>query len=555
MKKIPLLVYLCVLFSSTLTAQPVIVKNIKGYTPVKISKEGQYRWHPFQTLVMEDGIVLATGDVDMALKYPNAKVIDGKNRTLLPGLIDAHGHVIGLGSNRLNIDVRGAKSSTDVALAVQAYAKAHPELSWIKGRGWNQELWQKRLFPTARDLDEYVPDRPVWLRRVDGHAGWANRKALAFAGITKESIDPDGGRIVRDGNGEPTGVLVDNAMDLLESKMPKPTKADKQSALEIAMKHMLSLGLTGAHDAGVGYNTYQLYQENIHHNTLDVRIYAMIHALDPQLMKVLKAGYVADSKDMLSMRSVKLSVDGALGSRGAAMLAPYSDKPEQKGLLLVGEQRMAQIFEQVLKHKFQLNVHAIGDKGNHVVLNQFEKAFKLYGGKDLRNRIEHAQVVALADIPRFKTLNIIPSMQATHATSDMNMAQDRVGEERIKGAYAWRKFLDQGSRIAGGSDFPVELANPFYGVHAAVTRQDRKNQPKNGWFPSEAMSVGEALMSFTIDAAYAAHQDDIIGSLEKGKWADFILVDQDVFSVPAQDLWETKVLQTWVGGELKFSVD
>ncbi len=502
--------------------------------------------------MFEHGKVVEIGNEAVASKYPTAKVIDGKNQVLLPGLIDAHGHMLGLGFGRLNVDVRDTKSATDTALKVQAYAKKHPQLSWIKGRGWNQELWPGRQFPSAKDMDEYVTDRPVWLRRVDGHAGWANRKALAFAGINKDTLDPAGGLIMRDAAGEPTGVLVDNAMNLLESKIPQPTAAESQSALDIAMKHLLSLGITSVHDASILFDTYQLYRDNVKNNTLDIRIYAMLEAMEPRLLQLLGQGYFNDDQDMLSVRSVKLSIDGALGSRGAAMLAPYSDKTGHKGLMLASAEQIELLFNQVLKHKFQLNVHAIGDKGNQVVLDQFEKTYQRWGGQSLRHRIEHAQVVAVTDIPRFKSLNIIPSMQPTHATSDMNMAQDRVGKARLKGAYAWQTFLKQGSRIASGSDFPIELANPFYGIHAAVTRQNRQNQPAGGWIPEEAMTTAEAFTSFTLDAAYAAHQEKVIGSLEKGKWADFILVDKDVFKISPSELWQVKVLQTWIAGENKY---
>lgn len=537
-------------------AAPTVVKNINGYTLA--SQSGKQapeskQWQSFKTLVFEHGKVLETGNADIVKKYPGAKVIDGKNQTLLPGLIDAHGHIMSLGFGRLSVDVRGIKTVTDTALAVQVYAKQYPQLSWIKGRGWNQELWATRQFPKAQDLDEYVTDRPVWLQRVDGHAGWANRKALAYAGITKDTLDPEGGLIIRDKFGEPTGVLVDNAMALLENKLPAATVAENQSALDNATAHLLSLGITSVHDAGIPHDIYHLYQDNVKNNTLNLRIYAMLNALEPKLLHMMKHGFITDDKDMLSVRSVKLSVDGALGSRGAALIAPYSDKPEQLGLMLTSKPQLDLLFEQVLKHQFQLNVHAIGDKGNQVVLDHFEKSFKQVGGQGLRHRIEHAQVVALADIPRFKTLNILPSMQPTHATSDMNMAQDRVGKARLKGAYAWQKFLQQGSRIASGSDFPVELANPFYGIHAAVTRQNRENQPAGGWIPEEAMTTVQALTSFTLDAAYSAHQEKIIGSLEPGKWADFIVVDKDVFNIPASQLWQPKVLQTWVGGELKYS--
>ena len=541
---------LAILSPTAVLAAPTAITNVKGYTATADSN-----WTSFSTLVFDDGKVLATGDKSLLKQFPKATIIDGKQKTLLPGLIDAHGHVLGLGFNQLNVDVRGLTSATASAQKVKAYSDKHPELNWIRGRGWNQVLWDKKEFPTAKDLDEYIADKPVWLGRVDGHAGWANTKALKLAGIDKNTVDPTGGEIIRDANGNPTGVLIDNAMDLLTEKIPGYSKQETQSALKLAQQHLSSLGITSVHDAGIGYNTWNLYQQAAKEKQLNVRLYPMLAATDPALEKMLKAGHIKSDDDFLSIRSVKVYADGALGSRGAALITPYSDKPAHVGLMLASPEHFTQLFNTILKYDFQINIHAIGDKANREALNHFEDGFKLHGGQQNRHRIEHAQVVHPDDIPRFKTLNIIPSMQPTHATSDMNMAEDRLGKQRLKGAYAWRTFLKQGSRIAAGSDFPVELANPFHGLHAAITRQNHQNLPKGGWIPAESLSTAEALTAFTIDAAWAAHQDDVIGSLEKGKWADFILIDDDIFSMPTTDIWKITVDQTWVAGKAVYRAD
>ena len=413
-------------------------------------------------------------------------------------------------------------------------------------------LWPDKSFPNASQLDKYIADRPVWLQRVDGHAGWANSKALAMAGIDKHTQSPEGGEIIRDKSGQPTGVLVDNAMQLLEAHIPKASDRFINQALDAAGEHLLSLGITSAHDAGIDYQQYQIYQQRAGKNSLPIRIYAMLSATDPKLEQMLQTGYIQTKDNSLSIRSVKAYGDGALGSRGAALLKPYSDQKSNSGLLVTAETDIAPLFEKVLKHEFQLNYHAIGDKANRLALDNYQRAFSKVGGKNLRHRVEHTQVVALDDIKRFKQLNIIPSMQPIHATSDMNMAEDRLGANRLRGAYAWQTFLEQGSIIAAGSDFPVELANPFYGLHAAVTRQDRNNQPQQGWIPEQALTVEQALRAFTLDAAYAAHQEQVLGSLEPGKWADFILIDQDIIQGKAQDIWKAKVQQTWIAGTLRY---
>ena len=525
------------------------IGNVKGYT---LNNAGELVH--FSNMVFDGGKVVAIGAEELRQKYPDANYIDGKNKVLLPGLIDAHGHVMGLGETLLQVDLRESKSALDAAKMVQAYAKTQQDLAWIIGRGWNQVLWPDKAYPTASLLDEYVNDKPVMLSRVDGHASWVNTKALEIAGITKDTLDPPGGKIVRDTKGNPTGVLIDNAESLLLKYLPKTSDANLTAQLNAAGRHLLSKGITSVHDAGIDFAVYNYYQKRVTEHSLPVRIYPMIAATSAQLDQLLKNGYVQDQYDWLSVKSVKVYGDGALGSRGAALLQPYSDDPDNRGLLVTREQDLKPLFDLVLGHGFQLNFHAIGDKANRLALDQFADSFKRIGGKSLRNRVEHAQVINVDDIPRFKTLNIIPAMQPTHATSDMNMAQDRIGADRLKGAYAWQTFLKQGSPVAFGSDFPVELANPFFGLHAAVTRQNRQNSPPDGWIESETVTVKQAFRGFTLDAAYAAHQEHILGGLTTGKWADFILLDQDVFSIAPQDIWKTRVLETWIAGEKRFEI-
>jgi predicted amidohydrolase YtcJ len=539
----------CLLFiSSTVLAAPSHIGNVKGYT---LNQAGELI--RFSNMVFDGGKVVAIGAEELRQKYPNATFIDGQNKVLLPGLIDAHGHVMGLGEGLLQVDLRESKSALDAAKMVQSYSKSQQELEWVIGRGWNQVLWPGQAYPTASLLDEYVNDRPVMLSRVDGHASWVNSKALEIAGITKDTLDPPGGKIVRDKQGNPTGILIDNAWDLLNEYLPKTSEATLTAQLNAAGDQLLSEGITSVHDAGIGKEVYDYYKKRVALHSLPVRIYPMIAATSPVLKQLLETGHVQDQYDWLSIRSVKAYGDGALGSRGAALLKPYSDAPDNSGLLVTREKDLKPLFDLVLGYGFQLNFHAIGDRANRLVLDQFADSFSRIGGQSLRNRVEHAQVINVEDISRFKTLNIIPAMQPTHATSDMNMAEDRVGADRLKGAYAWQTFLKQGSPVAFGSDFPVELSNPFFGLHAAVTRQDRNNSPENGWIPSEAVTVKQAFRGFTLDAAYAAHQEEILGGLTAGKWADFILIDQDIFAISPQDIWKTQVLETWIAGEKRFT--
>jgi len=528
-------------------AADLLVDNVNGYT---LDSHGKLQH--FQALLVDQGKVVATGShAELASRAGDAKVIDGHGKTLLPGLIDAHGHVLELGYARNNVDLAGTKSLDEALAKVKAYAAAHPEAKWILGSGWNQEIWKLGRFPTAKELDTAVADRPVWLSRVDGHAGWANSAAIKLAGVDKASKDPNGGRIERDAGGNPTGVFVDGATALIDAKVPPPTPQQKAAALDTALAEMASVGLTGVGDAGIDLANYRLYRQYADQHKLTARIYAMIRGTGDDFDTISKDGpLIGYGNDFLTVRAVKLFADGALGSRGAAMLAPYSDDPHNRGLLFLKPAELTAEIGKALGKGYQVAVHAIGDHANREVLDSYAAAYKTHpDGIARRNRVEHAQIVSLKDIPRFVPLQLIASMQPTHATSDMNMAEDRIGHERIKGAYAWQRFLKQGTIVAGGSDFPVESPNPFYGLYSAITREDHAGQPPGGWYPDQDMTPAEALRAFTLDAAYAEHAEKTLGTLEPGKWADFILIDHDIFKDPASKIWNTKVLQTWVGGK------
>ncbi|MDX2217668.1 MAG: amidohydrolase, partial [Burkholderiales bacterium] len=506
-----------------------LIDNVNGYT---LNAAGELI--RFQALLIDAaGKVIFAGARDVARKQgAGATRIDGRARTVLPGLIDAHGHVMGQGVALSALDLRGTATLQDAQRVISEYSRKHPDAAWIRGRGWNQEVWKLGRFPTAAELDAVVKDRPVWLRRVDGHAGWANTLALQRAAITRDTPDPPGGRIERDAKGDATGVLIDAAMGLIERQMPPLSEAENRAALDAVLTHLRSVGLTSVHDMGVNVETDALYREYSQQGLLTTRVYGAIAGAGPVFDTLTRTGPPkTESSDRYALRAVKLFSDGALGSRGAAMLAPYSDAPASHGLLFKSDALMRADLERVIKAGYQVAAHAIGDAANRQLLNAFAALSDQYPIKDKRHRIEHAQVIAPDDIARFAALGIIPSMQPIHATSDKNMAEARVGAERIKGAYAWRSLLKSGARIACGSDFPVEPANPFLGLHAAVTRQDDKDQPQGGWYANEAMTLKEALRCFTLDAAWAAHQEDVLGSLEPGKWADFIVVDRDIFRI------------------------
>ncbi|NOU02288.1 MAG: amidohydrolase [Novosphingobium sp.] len=479
-------------------------------------------------------------------------LVDGKGQVLMPGLIDAHAHVSSIGFAALTLDLSGTRSLEEAKTRIAAYAKAHPDRRWILGRGWNQELWSVKRFPTAADLDAVVGDRPVWLSRVDGHAGWANSRALAAAGVTALTKDPAGGRIERAApGGKPAGVLVDNAMALIDKVVPEPRPEDRDMALETAQQQLLKRGVTAVADMGTGIEDWQAFRRAGDNGTLRIRI--MAYASGTGAMELIggpgPTPWLYD--DRLRLNGVKLYMDGALGSRGASLKTPYADAPATKGLRITNDTQLKNMMSRAALDHFQVAVHAIGDAANAALLTAIEDLSLTYTG-DRRWRIEHAQITDPADIARFGKNGIIASMQPVHQTSDRLMAEARLGPGRLSGAYAWKSIAATGARLAFGSDAPVELPDPFAGLAAAVTRQGADGEPFGGWQPQERTTREQALAAYTANAAYAGFAEGRFGRLVRGERADFLLVDRDPLLSSPAELRQTRVVQTWVGGRLMF---
>lgn len=500
------------------------------------------------------GRVLAVGERDaLRGRYPLATVTDLGDATVVPGLIDAHAHLMFLGATLMQADLSGATSKAEIIARLQRFAADNPD-GWLLGNGWDQNQWAQTDFPTAADLDAAFPARPVWLGRIDGHAGWANSAALralaqqpgqrALAGRWQ----PAGGRIVRDARHQPSGVFIDGAMELVRTAIPARGEAAREQMLARALRKAVSQGLTGVHDMGVSREDLALMRRFADAGRLPLRIDAYADGNAEALADLCAHGAYRHPGGRLEMQGVKLFMDGALGSRGAALLADYSDDPHNRGLLVTSPDAFDVAVRKADGCGLQVATHAIGDRGNRIALDTYARVLGDGKSRDHRWRIEHAQVVALADIPRFAALGVIASMQPTHATSDMGWAQDRVGPERIQGAYAWRRMLASGAHLALGSDFPVEQVDPRLGLYAAVTRQDRAGQPPGGWLPDQRLSAAEALRGFTADAAWAGHDDAEVGRLRPGLRADFVVLDRDPLAVPAAQLAELQVRSTWVDG-------
>ncbi len=526
---------------------------------------------------------------DLKRRYTSENILDAKGKTVVPGLIDSHGHVSGLGSSLTELNLVGTASVQQIAEMVAKKAASSKPGQWIRGRGWDQNNWsgksKEKPFPTASMLDKSSPNNPVILFRVDGHAVWLNSQALAIVEAASEAnpriADVEGGRIVRDAAGKPTGIFIDNAVSTVMKSVPVYSKGEVQHAIALALQECLKYGLTSVHDMGIDEEDYSAYRELLDSNRLPIRVYAAIGGDGDLWQQFLLTGPLIDSRrHFFTVRSIKMYIDGALGSRGAALIAPYSDDPGNRGLTVNSFETLHTVASEALAHGFQVCTHAIGDRGNNIVLNAYEQALQQNPSRarDARLRIEHAQVLDPSDIPRFKKLGVIPSMQPTHCTSDMRWAEARLGPVRVRGAYAWRSLLDDGNIIPGGSDFPVESPNPLLGFYAAITRQDQNGLPRNaedvvrsfqlsaegikdssafagGWYAGQKMTREEALRAFTIWGAYAEFAENEKGSIEKGKLADLVMLSKDIMTIPPMEILSTNVVTAIVGGKIAFSTD
>ena len=530
-----------------------------------------------ETVIVKDGKIMNVGNQINYRSYigEKTKILDLNGATMIPGFIEGHGHFMGLGYAKMRLDLSVVDSYDELVDMVAEAVEKSPPGEWILGRGWHQSKWLPtpsplvKGFQTHDKLSAVSPNNPVWLTHASGHAGFANAKAMEIGGITAETEFGFGGEIIKNLRNQPTGIFNERAQNLISKHVESPSydagsKSDSDTdqqnsslALELAVKECLENGITSFHDAGAGKESIQTFRDGINSNKLKIRLYVMLTSRDPKLLEEwYKNGpEIGTGNDYLTIRSIKLNADGALGSRGAWLLNEYTDRPGHFGMATQSIDYVYEVSKNGLKHGFQVNAHAIGDRANREILNQYQKVFNEYPEKanDLRWRIEHAQHIDPEDIPRFGELGVIPSIQGIHMSSDRPWAINRLGRKRIvESAYVWRDLIDHGAVIVNGTDVPVEPIDPLASFYASVTRKTLKGVPNNGYEPKQKMTRLEALKSYTINAAYAAFEEEIKGSIEIGKYADFTVLSKNIITIPENQLLNTKVLYTIINGKIEY---
>jgi predicted amidohydrolase YtcJ len=510
-----------------------------------------------EAFAVDKGFIIAVGtNAEIRKAYPLAEEVDFNGKDVMPGIIESHGHMLNLGRIKMRIDLQGFNDQREIVLKLKERAAATTPGEWIDGWGWDDGAWKQQMTAIRHELSAVSPDNPVWFAGLHGYNGWANAKALEIAAITKDTPDPEGGKIYKDPEtGEPTGILANAAQGMVTRLMPPLTAEQREKAFEMAGEELLKNGLTSVHDARITRNDLDALRSLKAKQKLKVRYYVMLDCTDEELIDpYLQNGPEIDPDNWLTVRSIKVFQDGSLGTRSALMLEPYSDAPEVLGVTTTSQEEIERLTTRSLQAGMQVVTHAIGDRSNRITLDAYEAAMRsVPGAKDHRLRIEHAQVVAIEDIPRFKELDIVTSMQPPHATSDMPWAEDRVGPDRIKGAYAWRSFFDAGVRVPLNSDFPGETLNPFYGMYAAETRQTPDGKPEGGWYPEQCLSREEVLYAYTVESAYAGFEEHTKGQIAPGMLADFIVISDNVLTIPSKALLSLEVEKTYIGGKLVYS--
>jgi len=506
-------------------------------------------------LIDGDRISLVGSNDDIKKYITNqTEIIDLFGNTLIPGFIDSHAHYLSYGNLLKEINLNKTKSSIEALNIIESVSLNYKKGDWITGRGWNHEQWSEKCFPSHLELSSITPDNPAYFRRVDGHAGWANLKAMELAHIDRFTTDPKGGKIIRDIDGNPTGIFIDNAEQLITSIIPKKSAGWKKDSAILVNNECIKLGITGVHDAETDQDTIEIFRDLYKEDRIKLRLYVMLKGLDHFRNYISKSEMRIINNNKLTIKAVKLFMDGSLGSRSASLIEPYSDDPENYGLLIMEEDELYETTLEIIKNDFQVCVHSIGDNANHLVLNAYERAIKEIGGNNRRLRIEHAQILKSDDIDRFSKNGIIPAVQPIQLISDMSWTEKRIGKNRLNGVYAFKSLIDSGAIVCSGTDFPVEEPDPLLGFYSAVTRSNFAGMPSDGWIPKEKISREQALRSYTINSAYASFEEDIKGSIEAGKLADMVLLSRDIMSIEPTEILDTKVLMTMIGGEIVYQI-
>jgi predicted amidohydrolase YtcJ len=558
MKIRALFVSLAVSGALSATAEPPKAQTVFINGNIYTMNERQPR---AEAIAVQDARIVFVGSNADAKKYQSAetRVVDLAGKTVVPGLTDSHCHIFGIGEREMNLNLEGTNTLEAFLAKVKERVTKTERGKWITGRGWIETFWKPPQFPTRQDLDKIAPDNPVFLTRADGHAAIANSAALALAKIDRNTAAPFGGEILKDKkSGEPNGMLIDKAQALVSQHIPQPSEAERREAFVRGAKREIELGWCQIQNAGGNLADLAPMRQAFEAGQVKLRVYNAVYAPGPAAAQLLRDGITVNQFDhRYTLRTLKVPFDGALGSRGAALLEPYADAPETSGFLTQKEEELQPIFEEALRRGVQIETHAIGDRANRVILDLYEKAMKMVPPEqrkisEPRWRVEHAQVVTASDIPRFAKLGVIASMQPSHAISDLFFAPSRLGKERLAGAYAWQSFLKSGAIIAGGSDAPVERGEPMIEFYAAVARKSIKGESLDGWHPEQAVSREQALKMFTTAAAYAAFEEKDKGSIEPGKLADLTVLTKDIMKIPEPEILKTTCAMTVIGGEIVF---